>query len=50
MHVGLLDFDKVQANEGVKMYVMGFRRFANHLLVDLAAAGNINHQVAQYLR
>jgi hypothetical protein len=50
MHVGLLDFDKVQANEGVKMYVMGFRRFANYLLVDLAAAGNINHQVAQHLR
>ena len=50
MHVGLLDFDKVQANEGIKMHIMGFRRFANHLFVDLAAAGNINHQVAQYLR
>ncbi|MBV5346143.1 MAG: hypothetical protein JZU63_11860, partial [Rhodoferax sp.] len=29
--------------------IMGFGCFANHLLVDLAAAGNINHQVTQYL-
>ena len=50
MHVGLLDFYKVQSNERVKMHIMGFRRFANHLFVDLAAAGNINHQVAQHLR
>ena len=44
-----------RAVEGGALYlgkvtrIMGFGCFADHLLVDLAAAGNINHQVTQYL-
>ncbi len=50
VHVRLLDFDKVQADQRVEMDVMRLGFFAHHLFVDLAARRHVDHHIALHLR
>ncbi len=50
VHVRLLDFHKVQADQRVEVDVMRLGFFAHHLFVDLAAGGHVDHHIALHLR
>ena len=50
MHIRLLHFHKMQANQRIQFNVVCLRLFAHNLLVYLTAGGHVNNHVAENLR